>query len=204
MNNSLRTLTFSSVILVLTACATSTSVHDSKFIPPGKLFEGLVINITAPKSEGWKLLKSEPSVWIFGRRGSTPGESFAAMVAMFDPPQTDSPENFEALIVQGAQADSNTERFRTKTFTHQFTSARGYPCVQMSNISEDTQAQSGPNKTETLIMQNEHLYCRHPERKNIGFAITYSHRGKEMYPDFQAEAHSFIEGIQVPSAPTSK
>jgi len=172
--------------------------REFQSVPPGKRFSGPILNITAPNSEGWHVLKSDPSGMIFARRGSAPGESFAAQVAIFDPPQTDSPEEFEALIVKGAQADAETERFRTKSFTHQFTSARGYPCVQMNNISEDTEARSGPDKTETLIMQNEHLYCRHPVQKKIGFAVTYSHRGKELHPGFQAEAHSFIEGIQVP------
>jgi hypothetical protein len=188
----------------ITACAGPSPVRESQNVPPGKIYAGPVLNITAPNSEGWQLLKSDPSGWAFARRGSSPGESFAAQVAIFNPPQTDSPEEFEALIVKGAQADAETERFRTKSFTHKFTSTRGYSCVQMNNISEDTQARSGPNKTESLVMQNEHLYCRHPVRKDIGFAITYSHRGKELHPGFQTEAHSFIEGIQVPSTPPSK
>ncbi len=192
------------VIASLTACAGPSQVRESQNVPPGKLYAGSIINITAPNSEGWQLLKSDPSGLAFGRHGSAPSESFAAQVAIFAPPQTDSPEEFESLIVKGAQADANTERFQTKSFTHKFTSARGYPCVQMNNISEDAKAQSGPNKIENLIMQNEHLYCRHPDRKNIGFAITYSHRGKELHPTFQTEAHSFIEGTQVPSTPPSK
>lgn len=197
-------VTISLAVAGITACTGPSQVRESQNVLPGKLYAGPVINITAPNSEGWQLLKSDPSGWVFARRGSAPSESFAAQVAIFDPPQTDSPEKFESLIIKGAQADANTERFQTKSFTHKFTSARGYPCVQMNNISEDAQARRGPNKTETLIMQNEHLYCRHPVRKDIGFAITYSHRGKALHPAFQTEAHSFIEGIQVPSTPPSK
>ncbi|MEW6312692.1 MAG: hypothetical protein AB1513_01390 [Pseudomonadota bacterium] len=204
MSRSLLTAALSLAIVALSSCTVPTQVSESQNVPPGKVYAGPILNIAAPNSEGWQLLKSDPSGMAFARRGSASGESFAAQVAIFDPPQTNSPEEFEALIVKGAQSDAETERFSTKSFIHQFTSSRGYPCVQMKNISEDRQAEIGPNKTETLVMQNEHLYCRHPAQKNIGFAITYSHRGKDLHPDFENEAQSFIEGVQVPKNPTSK
>lgn len=191
-------------VICLSACAVPTPVRETQNVSPGKVYAGEVLNIAAPNSEGWQLLKPSPSGMAFARQGNAPGESFVAQVAIFNPPQTDSPEEFEALIVKGAQSDAETERFSTSNFQHQFTSTRGYPCVQMQNISEDRQAKTVPNKTETLILQNEHLYCRHPTQKNIGFAITYSHRGKSLHPDFQKEAHSFIEGVLVPNNPASK
>jgi len=204
MFRSLLISAFSLAIAGLSACAVPTPSREFQNVPPGKVYAGKILNIAAPNSEGWQLLKSSPSGMVFARQGKAPGESFVAQVAIFNPPQTDSPEEFEAVIVKGAQRDAETGRFSTSNFTHQFTSARGYPCVQMQNISEDRQAKTGPNKTETLVLQNEHLYCRHPVQKNIGFAITYSHRGKSLHPDFQKEANSFIEGVLVPNTPSSK
>jgi hypothetical protein len=32
----------------------------------------------------------------------------------------------------------------------------------------------------------------------MGFAIIYSHRGQSSYPNLDAEAQSFIDGVQVP------
>ena len=204
MSRSLLKSALSFAIVGLSACTVPTQVRESQNVPPGKVYAGKILTITAPNSEGWQLLKSDPSGMAFARKSTAPGESFAAQVAIFDPPQTDSPEEFEAFIVKGAQSDAETDRFSTSKFTHQFTSARGYPCVQIQNISEDRQAKTGPNKTETLVLQNEHLYCSHPVQKNIGFAVTYSHRGISLHPDFQKEAHSFIEGVLVPSNPSSK
>jgi hypothetical protein len=186
------------IIMDITACAGPSPVREAQYVPPGKVYVGSIINTTAPNSEGWQLLKYDQSGLAFGRRGTALGESFAASVSLFEPPQTDLTEEFESLIVEGAQSDADTERFQTKSFTHQFILARGYPCVQIHNITDDTGARGGPNKTQTLIMQSAHLYCRHPIRKNIGFAITYSHRGKGLHPTFQTEADSFIDGIQVP------
>lgn len=204
MSRSLLISVLSCAIVGLSACATSTQVREPQNVLPGKVYAGKLLTVTAPNSEGWHLLKSDSSGMAFARKSTLPGESFAAQVAIFDSPQTDSPVEFEAFIVKGARSDADTNRFSTSMFTHQFTSARGYPCVQIQNISEDRQAKTGPNKTETLVLQNEHLYCRHPVQKNIGFAVTYSHRGIGLHPDFQKEAHSFIEGVFVPSNPSSK
>lgn len=174
-------------------------------VPPGKVFEGKILNITAPNSEGWKLAKADSSGMAFGRRlPEKIKESTIASVAVFAAPQTDIPDEFEAAIVNSAKVDANNERFTTSTFTHKFTNVRGYPCVQMQNISEDKNAQTSPTTTETQIIQNEHLYCRHPSQRNLGFAISYSHRGFSQNKDFSKEAASFIEGVFVPSTTTSK
>lgn len=135
----------------------------------------------------------------FARRGHEPNESFAAVLAMFDlSQQTNSPAEFEALIIKQASHDLETERFSTSTFEHRYSEARGYPCVQIHNVSEDKQAQVGGGRTERLILENEYLYCRHPVRTDTGFAIGYSHRGSSLYPNLRVEAQSFIEGVQVP------
>ena len=188
-------------ICLLSACATPTAMHKPQPVPAGKVYVGDVLNITAPNSDGWHLLESSPNGMAFARSGNEPGESFAAQVVIFDPPQTDSPEKFEALIVKGAESDAETERFSTRIFEHKYSDERGYPCVQMYNVSEDKRAQTGKGGIKTLILQNEHLYCRHPVRKDLGFAITYSHRGNSLYHDLKNEAQSFIDGVQVPSSP---
>jgi hypothetical protein len=144
MFRSLLISALSLAIVGLSACAVPTQVREFQNVPPGKVYAGTILNIAAPNSEGWQLLKSDPSGMAFGRKGNAPGESFTALVAIFDPPQSDSPEEFEAFIVKGAQSDAETDRFSTSNFTHQFTSVRGYPCVQMLNISEDRQDKNGP------------------------------------------------------------
>ncbi|MEE8343523.1 MAG: hypothetical protein V3R51_06935 [Gammaproteobacteria bacterium] len=194
------------IILGLSGCAATVPLRNFGPVPPGEVYPGKYMNITAPKSEGWSLIGSSTSGMVFARNGDAPNESFAAQVIIFDLRQTKSPEDFEALIVRKAGRDLETRRFTTKDFSHQYSDARGYPCVQAHNVTEDRQARTGPNKTETLVMENEHLYCRHPTLKNTGFVIQYSHRGSTLYPKFNGEARAFIEGVQVPnnqSAPSA-
>ena len=190
-------------VCLLSACTTST--HKPQPVSAGKIFEGDLLNVTAPNSNEWHLLESSFRGIAFARFGNEPGESFIAQVTIFfNPPQTDSPEKFEALIVKGAQSDLETERFSTSAYTHEYSDSRGYPCVLLHNISEDRRADTGKGGIKTLILQNEHLYCRHPVRKDLGFAITYSHRGNSLYHDLKKEAQEFIDGVQVPSRFTTQ
>jgi hypothetical protein len=137
----------------------------------------------------------------FVRPGIARGESFAALVTMFPLEQTNSPEEFEALIVKQASGDANTQRFSTTELSRSYSEERGYPCVHMHNVSTDREAQIGGGKTEVLVLENEHLYCRHPVQTDTGFVITSTYRGRGRYPQLRAEAVSFMEGIQVPNAP---
>lgn len=186
--------------LGLSACTAPAPGRNVETVPPGMVYAGSYINVSAPNSEGWHLQESSGRTMTFFRRGDAPNESFVAYVVWFDLPQTKSPKEFETLIVQRASHDLATSRFSTTEFSHQYSDERGYPCVQAHNVSEDRQARTEPNKTETLVLENENLYCRHPVRANTGFVITYSHRGSSLYPNFQREAQAFIEGVQVPDS----
>jgi hypothetical protein len=172
-------------------------------VPAGKVYSGSFITVTAPKSEGWYLLESSGRGMVFARPGLAPGENFAAQIVVFPLKPTSSPQEFEALIVGHASSDANTERFKTTEFSHEYSITRGYPCVRMHNVSIDKEAQVGGGKTEVLILENEHLYCRHPVRTDTGFAITYSYRGRAQYPQLRAEAQVFLEGVQAPPVTTA-
>ena len=146
------TLVLVATVAVLAACASVPAQRQFESVPLGKVYYGSYINITAPPSEGWHLIESNPAGMSFARSGSQPNESFAAGVAMFDlPEQTNSPAEFETLIIKKASYDLETERFSTRKFEHHFTDTRGDPCVQVHNVSEDKQAQVGGGRTERRI-----------------------------------------------------
>jgi hypothetical protein len=187
--------------LVLSACATTAPGRGPIGVPPGKVYAGSYINVTAPKSDGWYLMENSGRGIAFARSGSAPGESFAAQVLMFPLEPTNSPEEFDELIVKQSSRDTDPHRFRTTESSHSYSAARGYPCVRMHTVSTDRDAQVGGGKTEVLILEVEHLYCRHPVQAKTGFVAMYSYRGRARHPQLKDEALSFIEGVQVPDAP---
>lgn len=185
----------------LSACASSEPSEIARKlveVPAGMTYPGTVFNITAPKSEGWYLVKSTSRETTFVRR-LAPGESFVAQIVLFHLESTSSPEEFKKLIVKRGR-DLDTQRFAISEVSHTYTESRGYPCLQVYVVGMDRKARVGGGGTEEVILENQHLYCRHPARADMGFAVTYSYRGRAGYPQFKAEAGSFIEGIQVPDA----
>ena len=190
-------------VALVSACAPSVRTRGLPRVPAGSFYPGTYINITAPRSDGWHLVESSDRGMTFARSGTASGESFTAQVLIFPLEPTSSPEEFEALVVEQATRAANTQRFSTTDLSHSYSEARGFPCVKMHNVSIDREAQIGGGRTEVLILENEHLYCRHPVRTATGFVISYSHRGRVRHPQLQAEAMSFIEGVQVPGAPAT-
>ena len=203
MGISIKAFQITIVACALSGCASPKAAHDPVPVPAGKAYFGHYLNVMAPKSESWHLLESTGSKIAFARAGNAPGESFIAEVTLFRLGPTESAKDFEAFIVKKASADANTKRFTTTEFSHRYSTARGYPCVRIHNVSIDRQAQVGGGKVESLILENENFYCRHPVHSDMGFVITYSHRGKTRYPKFEAEAISFEEGVQIASVPAS-
>lgn len=186
--------------LGLSACVAPGPARNLEQVPPGKLYEGSYINIKAPNAEGWYLVESSNTGMAFARSGDSVNESFAAQVAMFNFPQTNSPEEFEALIVDRASRDLETDRFTTRKFSHEYTDTRGYPCVRAHNVSVDNNPQTSSGNAKNLFLENVHLYCRHPVRTDTGFVISYSHRGESLYSNLKSEAEAFIQGVWVPDS----
>ncbi len=184
--------------LVLSSCAAPGPSRNFKAVPAGYLYEGSYINVRVPSSDGWHLLNSSSSGMEFARRGNEPNESFGAQVLMFPLAQTQSKDAFVSLIKKGFEADTDSERFSVIESEFKFTEQRSYPCVRVTSVVQDKQAQTSRTGRETLLLQAKSLYCRHPKRQDTGFSIIFSHRGKSLYSNLNDEAQGFIDGVQVP------
>jgi hypothetical protein len=188
-------LIFAAVVLGLGACAVPSSGPTFVSVPPGKLYAGGYINIKAPSSEGWLLVRSSAGGMEFGRRGPAPNENFGAQVLMFGLPPTKSTEEFEALVKSGVEKDTDPNRFDVQLATYKYSNERNYPCVRYHSLVQDKAPKGlkGP-----LLLESDALYCRHPVRQETGFAVIYHHRGEERYANLHSEAQAFIDGVEVP------
>lgn len=185
---------FALTVLVLNGCAAPS--RQAVSVSPGQLFAGSYINVTAPASDGWYLAQSSPSGMAFAKHGQAVNETFAAQVAMFNLAPTKTPEEFEVLIKNAVQKDTDPNRFNVQQVSFKYTSERSYPCVRYHSVTQDMtpQGSKGP-----LLLEMDALYCRHPVRQETGFAAIYSRRGEGPYANLRSEAEKFIQGIQVPS-----
>jgi len=182
-------------IAALTACQTI-----QRPLIPGQLFAGNVLNIRAPNSEGWMLMDSSNQGMIFARRGASPDESYAARVFAVALPKSTDRDEFVALIKQSNQENTSPERFKSIEFNFEYSEKRGYPCVKVKGVADDMKARTSSGQ-QVLKLQTYTLVCRHPRQQGKGFegfGIEFSHRGTTLDTALDAQAESFIEGVQVP------
>jgi hypothetical protein len=179
-------------IVVLTACQ---SVQQRPLIP-GQLFPSSVINVRAPNSEGWVVLSSSSHGIAFARRGVSSNESYVAKVFQIALPEFKDRNEFVALIKQRNAENTSPERFKSIEFNYEYTEKRGYPCVRIKGVMEDTKARTSSGQ-DILKFQSYTLACRHPRRQGEGFAIDFSHRGSSLDTTLDAQAEAFIEGVQL-------
>lgn len=181
--------------LGLQGCAGTAKPPKSLTVSAGQKFEGGYITVTAPSSEGWKLIQSSGAGMAFAKEGADASESFGAQVLMFNLTPTNTPQEFEDLIKNAAIKDTDSSRFNVQKSSLTYSTERTYPCVKYRSVVQDNAPHGlkGP-----LLLESDGLYCRHPVRQETGFAIIYSHRGEKLYVGLRAEAESFIQGNQVP------
>ncbi|MHB1214071.1 MAG: hypothetical protein ACYCY9_03695 [Thiobacillus sp.] len=192
--NRTRLFSVSVLILGLQGCAGTAQPQKFVSVSPSQKFEGGYINITAPNSDGWQLVQS-PTGMSFGKAGPASNESFGAQVLGFKLAATNTPQEFEALIIKSAEKDADPSRFDVQQMSFKYSTERSYPCIRYRSVVQDNAPQGlkGP-----LLLESDGLYCRHPVRQETGFAIIFSHRGETLYETLRSEAESFIQGVQVP------
>ena len=173
-------------------------VTRAQSVSPGKLFAGKLLNVRAPNSGGWKLINSSGATLAFARGGASSNESYVAHVTLFALAEFESPEEFVSLIKKGAEADAPPDRFKNLESSYKYTDQRGYDCVKVKSVTEDTKARTSFFSWENLKLQVSALYCKHPKQSGTAFVAAFTHRGETLDSELESQAQSFIEGVQVP------
>ena len=193
--------------LVVTSCAATLAAHDvltgaaprAKSVRAGQVYRGKWLVIRAPNSDGWLLAGSSVEGMHFARRGTAPSESFVAQVLSFVSSTAGNRDAFLSSIKKQFEAETTAGRHSAVESEFKHAEERGYLCVSARSVIKDTEARVSPTRQEALLLQTKSLYCQHPKNPYNGFAIIYSHRGQSLYPNLDAEAQSFIDGVQVPA-----
>ena len=166
-------------------------------VTPKQLFPSSILNVYAPDSEGWVVTGAGSNGISFGKKGAKSGETYGAQVIFFEMPPTTGGEGLVGFVKNRIAAMNPPPRFQETNSNYQYTEDRGYPCVNVHMVFDDTAAVT-PTGKEQLKLQVISLYCRHPEHQQLGFFAAYSHRGKTADDQTEGAAKSFIEAINVP------
>lgn len=192
-------LSFTLIALALTSCEHAPPAPDNSTpLPPHHMLNGPYLNIRTPNSEGWHQVTSNTSDVTFAKDGATKGESFIATVPRFPLIDTANSVELMSAVRKIVEADNASPRVTPVETKYETSTERSYPCIRVTNVVADNEAGMGLDKTEKLLMQTKALYCGHPTLGKTGFGALFSHRGYELYPNFDVEADDFINGVQVP------
>ena len=170
-------------------------IANAQVVAPGQLFPGELLNVRAPNSDGWKRIESSAVGMTFFSVGASATETYVAQVSLFALPESKNRDEFFAFVQDAFKRSSPPERFKSLEANYEYTEERGYPCVRVTAVVQDTKAFFG---RESLTLQWHSFYCLHPKRQDAGFMISFSHRGAPLDADLDVKAQAFIEGVQVP------
>jgi hypothetical protein len=187
----------------LSSLCAGISVAATHPVSPNQDFSNPTLQIHAPASEGWYGIARTTSGIAFGRNGATGTETFVAAVILFHIPKFPDSDAFTEYVREGVAKDSPPDRFEPIESSVQYSSERSYPCVRYHAISMDKKVHIAPFFRKDLRIENIALYCQHPAKPGLGFAVSYSHRGGRGDYNIGEEAESFIDSVQVTS-PTNK
>jgi hypothetical protein len=184
-------------------CSGAAAAATYPAVQPGEDFSNPTLQVHAPTSEGWHLMRSANRI-AFAKSGSDRDESYVAAVILFRLPELTDSAAFTEYAKKGIAEDSPPDRFAILEAKTDFSSQRGYPCVKYESVSID-KARVSRISRKPLRLEMIALYCQHPNRPNLGFMASYSHRGGAVDDLFAGDAEKFIASVQVPpQAPTTK
>jgi hypothetical protein len=195
-------------VLVLRCCVLApvsiAGGADHPAIGPGQSFSNPLFMMTAPNSEGWMGLTRSGSEIAFARLGASKTDSDVAAVILFRAPIATGSGGFMALIKERLEKDASLSRFEIQQQNLDLSQDRAYMCATYHALSIDHGKSSFLTKRQPLLFEMLVLYCQHPEKPGLAFAVSFSHRGLTPLPTFQAESKEFIAGVQVAQPPKSE
>lgn len=181
-------------VTTLSVCAFTygQSLQPSQRFP----FERLMVQ--APNEVGWKIAKSQATI-AFKKEGEATDRGYGAQVFLFPLPPTKTPEEFLVLVKDALKKDKSQDQFRIEMERVQITNERRYLCIRHEGAVEDRLAAKDQKTGQHLKLHVRSLYCRHPEKRDIGFLVTYTFKGMDLAQNFETMAQSFIDGVYVPT-----
>jgi hypothetical protein len=183
------------LLLVAYTSLSASSPHPA--VSPNQDFSNSTLQLHAPASTGWYGVAQTPTLVEFGKSGTSANETFVAAVILMRLPPFENTDAFAEYVREGVIKDSPSDRFDTTESIVQYSPERGYPCVRYHGISNDRKPRTSAFFGKTMRIEVVALYCEHPTKPGLGFAVTFSHRGGNADENIGKDAADFIDSIQV-------
>ena len=182
----------------------SSSVNaKNPVLTPRQDFSSPLLQVYSPDSEGWSIRTRSNALLAFEKPGTAADQTYVATVQFFHLAAFPDAEAFTEFVREAVVKEAPTERFEILQSDVHYSEDRPYPCVKYRGVSVDKKSHVSLFVSKRLKFQMIALYCQHPNRPGVGFAVTYSSRG-EVEQNLDADAASFIDSVQITPVAVAK
>jgi hypothetical protein len=188
------------------ACALASNMAFAEKSPPlnpGQDFSIPMMKIYSPHSEGWRVQARSNGLLAFKKDGAAAEQTYVATVQFMRLATFPNADAFTEFVREAVVKEAPTNRFDVLETSVQYSEERAYPCVKYKSVSVDKKSRVSLFVTKRLKLQVVALYCQYPDRPGVGYAVSFSLRG-EVEQNIDADAASFIDSVQIPSAAAPK
>lgn len=192
-------LTAACAALLLAACA-------SKSDKPLR-FELQGFSIAAPAAvwgeRPWAIAKRTPDLLILGKPGEFESEAFTVQVVVIGLPPLPSPDALLQHIKAAQERELDPKRFRVLKHDVGLHPVDGESCALSHIEAVDRAVPSTSGPTANMMLETLTLTCAHPENRNSGINVTYSHRyfPEDKDPRFVERGSAILGGLRLDAQP---
>lgn len=164
-------------LLILGGCAaTSPPPEPTRITLPAQRISQLGYSLVPPNEDGWAISQRDRLLLALGKHGAHRNEVLVIHGAPFQLAAFQSDDDFVRLV--RARQEKDTDPLRFKVVKHDVTSypGKGTTCAHSHQILEDHEALTDAGSRVYMVREMLSLTCAHPQRRDVGINVTYSHR----------------------------
>lgn len=157
---------------------------------------------------GYSLLPLNEKDWFAGPRnqyqlslgkyGAGADETFAIQGIASRLPEFSTADEFLRIVREGQAADTASPRFKIVSHSVVVDTSRQTQCAKSHVIAEDSRPVKRTTKVGPMILEVAALVCAHPNSRELGISIIYSHRYYPGQADsaFMQKADQVMSGVE--------
>lgn len=161
--------------LLIASCATAQPKFTEIPTPPERIkLRGY--SFVPLNENGWHIIKKDEYQIMLSKLGKNTDETYAILALPFKLPPLKTNSELIHMIESWQEKEKDTQRF--KEIKHE---VLPYPmkeinCAKSHLVTKDLKAVKRTDNPADMILESIRLTCVHPNEKNFGIGIEYSHR----------------------------
>jgi hypothetical protein len=140
-------------------------------------------SLLPPHEEGWFIMGRNEQQLVVARTGNTPEETRIIQSMLLTLPSFSTVSEMVSWVKEGQERDTDVQRFAIRDHVVSAAAFKGAACTRSSMTAEDRQAVKRADMQGALILEVLTQACTHPQDRNIGVYVIYTHQHRHGHED---------------------